>query len=124
MLNDIAEDALLAILEESLIKDGKVHISSIVNPKLELVSPCLVILRLLSEHNVRCRHKLAQNSSVYHLIARHALLAPSGGTVRYEASCLLTLLLFDEVAQCPAFEERESDDSDILFALPALFLKR
>lgn len=124
MLHEIAEDSLLRILEESLVKDGKVHLSSIVNPKLELVSPCLKIVRLLSEYNVRCRRKLSQISSVYRLVSRHALLAPSGGTVRYESSCLLTLLLFDEVARPPSFEEREKNGGDAMFALPALVLKR
>lgn len=107
------------------MRDGKVHLSLIVNPKLELVSPCLKIVRLLSEYNVRCRRKLSQMSSVYRLVSRHALLAPSGGTVRYESACLLTLLLFDEVAQSPSFEEREKNGTcDAMFALPALVLKR
>ena len=124
MLEEGAEISLIKVLHESLFKDGKIHISLIVNPKLELVPPCLKILRLLVEYNVRCRHKLAQDASVYDILSRHALLAPAGGTVRYEVACLMALLLFDEVARCPLVEEREETGSDIMFALPALVLKR
>lgn len=94
------------------------------NPKLDLVSPCLKIVRLLAEYGVGCRHKLAQDASVYDILSRHALLAPAGGTVRYEVSCVMTLLLFDEVARCPLPEERRENGGDIMFALPALVLKR
>ena len=124
LLEDSAEDALIKLLHESLFKDGKIHISSIVNPKLDLVPPCSKILRLLAEYNVRCRHKLAQDASVYDILFRHALLAPARGTVRYEVSCLVTLLLFDEVARCPLPDENQEKKSDIMFALPALVLKR
>jgi hypothetical protein len=124
LLEESAENSLMKVLHESLSKDGKVHISSIVNPKLDLVPPCLKIVRLLAEYNVRCRHKLAQDASVYDILCRHALLAPAGGTVRYEVACLMTLLLFDEVARSPLPEERQENGSDIMFALPAFVLKR
>lgn len=124
LLEENADNSLIKVLHESLFKDGKIHISPIVNPKLDLVSPCLKILRLLTEYNVRCRHKLAQDASVYDILSRHALLAPAGGTVRYEVACLMTLLLFDEVARCPLPEERQENGGDIMFALPALVLKR
>ena len=124
LLEENGEDKLVKILHECIFKDGKAHLSSIVNPKLDLVPPCLKILRLLTEYNVRCRHKLAQDASVYDILSRHALIAPTGGTVRYEVSCLMALLLFDEVARSPMPEEQQENGGDIMFALPTLVLKR
>ena len=124
LLDEKAEDYLIKLLRVSLYRDGKVHLSSFVNPKLEIVFPCLKIIRLLTEYNVRCRHKLAQDASLYRLLSRHALIASAGSTVRHEVSCLLSLLLFDEIARSPMLEEREGNTGDISFALPAEILKR
>ncbi|XP_064598734.1 rotatin-like [Liolophura sinensis] len=94
------------------------------------VPACLKILRHIAHHSSSLRHRLAHDSALYHSLLRGALLYHGDDLICYEASHLLTLLLFDEVAM---FQIRSSSSSSTsssahkqhkAFSLPAAVVKR
>ncbi|CAH3027837.1 unnamed protein product, partial [Porites evermanni] len=119
LLKEHTDEVCVAILLEIMEQDGPLHSSTTPYPRMELVPPCLTILRLLAEYNASCRHRLATKYSTYTLVTRCALLCQSSGQVRYEAACLMVLLLFDEVAM--ALGDKVNS---IPFSLPKSLVRR
>lgn len=86
---------------------------------MEIVPPCLKILRLLTEYSWSCRRHLANKMSVYTTIVMCSVVCRPSVQVSYEAACLLALLLFDEVAQCSVEKGQRR-----VFSLPSCLVKR
>lgn len=103
---------LLEILETSACT----HTPTTPAPCMELVPPCLKILRLLTEYSWSCRHRIASKISIYSTVVMCAVVCRHSVQVNYEAACLLSILLFDEVAL--------SSVDKSAFSLPALLVQR
>ena len=71
LLKEHTDEVCIAILLEIMEQDGPLHSSTTPYPRVELVPPCLTILRLLVEYNVSCRHRLATKYSTYTLVTRY-----------------------------------------------------
>ncbi|XP_068721388.1 rotatin-like isoform X1 [Montipora capricornis] len=120
LLEECMDEVCVSILLEIIEEDAPVHSSATPCPRVELVPACLTILRLLAEYNATCRHKLATKYSVYTLVTRCALFCQSNGQVKYEAACLMVLLLFDEAAVTLP----DSSNGGISFSLPKSVVRR
>lgn len=70
MLQEHTDEVCMSFLHEVLDQDAPLHSSTTPCPRVELIPPCLTILRLLAEYNRTCRHGLATKLSTYTLITR------------------------------------------------------
>lgn len=111
-----ADEATMEILLEILENSACTHTPTTPVPCMEIVPPCLKILRQLTEYSWSCRHRLSSKVSVYSTVVMCAVVCRHSVQVNYEAACLITLLLFDEVA--PSTMARSA------FSLPASLVKR
>ncbi|RMC15646.1 hypothetical protein DUI87_07848 [Hirundo rustica rustica] len=84
-------EKILAYLNECVHVDGKLMES--------IVVPCLTLLRKIVSADPVVRLSLAQQSSLLLLLFRVSLILQSDRAVLIEATVLLCLLLFDEVAR-------------------------
>jgi hypothetical protein len=114
-----AEETSLEILKEILEKDAETHTPTTPSSSMEMVPPCLKILRLLTEFSWSCRRHLGNKTSVYVTIVMCCVVCRPSVQASYEAACLLTLLLFEEVAQSPT-EKRQKN----AVSLPSCLVKR
>ncbi|XP_071785544.1 rotatin-like [Asterias amurensis] len=91
-----------------------VSMDSFKQNKLLLIPACMCILRHILHANVSLRHQLAHQDSIYLLLLRGALLCYTDSRVRYHASHIMVLLLFDEVASLSTDENQSVNH----FSLP------
>ena len=70
LLEECLDEVCVSILMEIMEEDVPVHSSATPCPRVELLPPCLTMLRLLAEYSAACRHKLAVKSSMYTLVTR------------------------------------------------------
>jgi len=103
---------LLEILESSACT----HTPTTPAPNMELVPPCLKILRLLTEYSWSCCHRTASKISTYSTIVMCAVVCRHSVQANYETACLMSILLFDEVVP--------SSGNKSAFSLPASLVKR
>ncbi|CAM9568149.1 unnamed protein product [Lampetra planeri] len=86
-----AVEKVISLLHQAVHKDGR---------GLEcMVRPCLTLLRRLVYHDPCLRHRLAYQPTLLLSLLRVLLVYQSEAVVQLEVSVLLSLLLFDEVAQ-------------------------
>ncbi|NXD84645.1 RTTN protein, partial [Halcyon senegalensis] len=93
-------EKVLAYLNECIHVDGKLMES--------IVLPCLTLLRKLVYADPVVRLSLAQQSALLLLLFRVSLVFQSDRAVLTEATVLLCLLLFDEVARMEMWYEKTS----------------
>ena len=70
LLEEHTDEVCVSILLEIMEKDAPLHSSTTPCPRVELVPPCLTILRLLAEYSSTCRHRLATKYATYTLVTR------------------------------------------------------
>mgnify|MGYP007058663319 CR=1 FL=1 len=70
LLEECLDEVCVSILMEIMEEDVPVHSSATPCPRVELLPPCLTMLRLLAEYSAACRHKLAVKFSIYTLVTR------------------------------------------------------
>ncbi|NXC40673.1 RTTN protein, partial [Penelope pileata] len=111
-------EKILAYLNECVHVDGKVMES--------IVLPCLTLLRKLVYADPNVRLSLAQESSLLLLLFRVSLIFENDLAVLTEATVLLCLLLFDEVARTDTWADCISSNGTDLpsFSLPVAVVRR
>ncbi len=57
------------------------------------------MLKFLAMHNAALRHAMAMEKNLYLDIMKTRILCNNNESLHYESSCLLMLLVFDEVAR-------------------------
>lgn len=70
LLEEHTDEVCMSILLEIMKEDAPLHSLTTPYPRVELVPPCLTILRLLAEYSAACRHRLARKGSTYTLVTR------------------------------------------------------
>ncbi|NWX99551.1 RTTN protein, partial [Nothoprocta ornata] len=111
-------EKIVAYLTECIHQDGKVMEC--------LVFPCLTLLRKIAYADPVVRLSLAQQSSFLLVLFRVSLVFQDDCTVLTEATVLLCLLLFDEVARQETWtDDMSSNDTDLpSFSLPVVVVRR
>ncbi|KFU88119.1 Rotatin, partial [Chaetura pelagica] len=111
-------ERILTYLNECVHVDGKLMES--------IVLPCLTLLRKLVYADPIVRLSLAQQSSLLLLLFRVALIFQDNGDVLTEATVLLCLLLFDEVARTEMWGDgiTINDTGLPAFSLPVAVVRR
>ncbi|XP_070575583.1 rotatin-like [Ptychodera flava] len=87
-------EKIMDLIKSALIKPAE----SREQEQVVFIPACLTVLRQLIHQDYSLRHQLAHDFTIYFVLIRSALLFATDDRVRYEASHILTLLLFDEVA--------------------------
>ncbi|XP_039938510.1 rotatin isoform X4 [Hirundo rustica] len=111
-------EKILAYLNECVHVDGKLMES--------IVVPCLTLLRKIVSADPVVRLSLAQQSSLLLLLFRVSLILQSDRAVLIEATVLLCLLLFDEVARTETWADCIANNNTEVppFSLPVAVVRR